>query len=88
MKKVFKYPLPAGTMTTKVRMPRGAELLHVAMQHGDVTVWALVDDDNSRVNRRITVIGTGWDVEEGSGKFVGTAFDGAFVWHVFDGGEE
>jgi hypothetical protein len=84
---IYKYPLDL-TDVQKVAMPTDARLLYVAMQNGQLTLWAHVDTDLFTAHRLIAVIGTGNPAPElDEGVYVGTAFDGPFVWHVFDGGE-
>ena len=87
MKAVWKYILDV-TDTQHVPMPRGAELLAVACQHGRLVLWARVEPTSALVNRFIYVCGTG-NPAPIAARFVGTAVmaDGALVWHVFDGGE-
>jgi hypothetical protein len=88
---VWKYSRSIGDVTP-VKLPGGAELLHVADQEGfgrQLDFWFLVDPEaeGSR-ERAILVVGTGVRVEasalEGFGHLatVVTA-GGALVWHVF-----
>lgn len=79
-----------------VEMPAGARLLSVAFQGDDLCVWAEVDPDAPKVQRRFTVVGTGHDLPSAPGEFVGTAHTdgiagifgfGALVFHVYDQGE-
>ena len=84
MKQVWKFPLRRDEF---IDMPAGAELLHVDTQGGTPMLWALVSLDNDAVVRRVSVVGTGWDMPVKPGKYVGTYMDGPFVFHVFDGGE-
>lgn len=86
----------------RVRMPEGARLLDVQAQHisewgqnearsyDALMLWAHVDITRPIVERLIAVVGTGNpapDVDDENSVYVGTAICGAFVWHVFDGGE-
>lgn len=51
-------------------------------------VWAVVVPNNKPVKRGFYVTGTGHSCEhELRGPFVGTAFTGPLVFHVFDHGE-
>lgn len=96
---IWKYEL-AITDAQLVAMPAGAELLHVGAQRMEVhepgqagvwdalTLWARVDVSAPMVGRLIAVVGTGHLCPNpDEGVYVGTAQCGAFVWHVFDGGE-
>lgn len=49
-----------------------------------ITIWAEVDVDQKDLElRHFAVIGTGWQYP-GARTFLGTIFDGPFIWHVFD----
>lgn len=68
-----------------ISMPDGAEVLSVGLQHGLVTVWALVDPDALLVSRAFLIAGTGQPcLRRRLGRFIGTVFDGVFVWHVWE----
>lgn len=83
---IYKYPTDP-LRIGELRLPAGAEILHAAMQHQQLTVWALVDpsaplDDEPR----LLLYGTGHPIPHGTNDiaFVATVFDGALVWHVFE----
>lgn len=68
-----------------IPIPADAEILSVAVQRGNICVWALVDPDRPALIRKIEVIGTGHPMETGvSRKFIGTVIAEPFVWHVFE----
>lgn len=81
---IHKYPLEPGQ--SSILAPKGARMLSVAAQGDQPCVWALVDTDQPIERREITFIGTGWDMQESPGRFVGTCttYGGKFVWHLFD----
>ena len=87
MKKiVYKYKLE--TFDCAIKVPKGITPLHVAVQYGNIIVWALVDPEAPLISRRFKVIGTGTPINTtGDEKFLGTVFQGHLVWHVFDCGE-
>lgn len=88
MSAIWKYPLELQDRQI-VQMPDGAELLHVADQDGVLCVWARVDEQRPPTDRIIYVRGTGHPVERKADgeihRYVGSAQQGYFVWHVFDG---
>lgn len=85
---VWKFQLRLGDQDI-ISMPKGARLLHVAMQHHSLCVWALVDPVAPLVRRGFRIAGTGHPIDGNDCKnHVSTVFDGPFVWHVFDIGEE
>lgn len=78
MKAILKYPLDK---STKLSMPSGAIVQHVGMQADRITLWVEVDRDATDEPRTFTIIGTGQPMLDQE-QYVGTVFDGAYVWHV------
>lgn len=90
MKRIYKYPLPAGRLyTNDLRMPAGARILSVQVQHQVVCLWAVVDPEAEVTTRRLLVRDTGDSCEGLSETFIGTfqLEGGNTVGHVFDAGE-
>lgn len=86
-RRIWKYEVPVDDAWHKHYLPKPAKIVHVATQPGGfpgyhtVTFWAEVDPDSRfTVRRSFRVYGTGQDV---SGRHIGTAFDGPFVWHLY-----
>lgn len=70
-----------------IHMPIGAKILSVQMQRGEPQLWALVDDQvQAREPRTISVYGTGHEIEDNPGTFLGSIQDhsGNMVLHVFE----
>lgn len=67
-------------------MPKGAEIIHVAEQHGDVHLWAIVDDAKTAEERKFFLIGTGHPLPDVKLSHLGTAlvYHGDLVLHVFE----
>lgn len=68
-------------------VPQAAQFLHVAEQHGRVSLWFKCETGNPLAMRRIRVIGTGNAIpEKGALVYIGTFMmhGGDFVWHVFE----
>ncbi len=90
MKKIFKYHIDY--TSESMSLPVGAIILSVGMQKDKLMLWAIVeyDDDKRKTvpteERLIRILGTGQDLtpEMEHGKFIGTVFNGPFVWHVFE----
>jgi hypothetical protein len=85
-RQIFKYPLSvAGSQTCQ--LPRGAELLSVQQQHGELQLWAMVDGARGVESVEILVYGTGQELPDDLTRadYVGTVqmLGGIFVWHVF-----
>jgi len=86
MKRVFKYDLEVSDRQT-LALPRGAKILSVGLQHGNIKVWALVDDTYSETEDRTFVMhGTGHNADDVVGlQFIGTVImlNDNLVFHVF-----
>lgn len=85
MKRIYKYDIHVDC--NKVYLPKGYEILRVGAQEGKLYLWALVDPERECVDVKIDVIGTGWNVPDSIGKYIGTVDVGSLVWHVFHSGE-
>ena len=81
MKTIHKYELRS--QDASMKLPKGAEILTVQIQDGRPMIWALVDPENVLVDRFISIVGTGWQVEDNT-KYICTFMEGYFVWHVFE----
>ena len=85
-KSVYKYTL-VPTDTQVVRMPASAKILSVANQDDCIRVWAEVnpDPDVRVVHRVFHIFGTGHQMPEAPGIFVGTVLmcGGQLVFHVY-----
>ena len=86
MRTIWKFPLQHEADTYLV--PKGATPIHVAMQNDLICVWMTVDSKANRVERRISIHGTGNSLDHVGGRHIGSVLDGVYVWHVFDGGEK
>ena len=79
MRVIFKYPY-----NNEISMPESAEVFYLGYQGNVLTMWAIVDTDSPNVNRRFSLYGTGWPIEDADLGYIGSVFDGPFVWHVFE----
>lgn len=85
MKTIWKFPLVITGMQP-VRLPQGAEILSVQIQHGIACLWALVDSDAEIEETTLRIFGTGHPVDEGLRlEFIATipTLGGDLIWHVF-----
>jgi hypothetical protein len=83
MKTIWKWTLRP---ETTINMPHGAKLLAVQEQRGEAQLWALVDPGAKTYPRTFRVYGTGHDLPDDPGQYVGTfqMNGGALVFHVFE----
>jgi hypothetical protein len=79
MKTIYKYK--AG----KVSIQKGAKVLTCGCQNNEFYIWALVNDTEAELEtREFVVYGTGWEITDTNICYVGTFFEGSFVWHMFE----
>ena len=81
---IWKYELALGPDSVfDVKMPKGAQVLCVQNQGGDIFLWAKVDPEGERERRKFAIYGTGNPVPA-NGTYIGTVQQGPFEWHVFE----
>lgn len=80
---IWKFALPLKGLVC-VEMPKGADLLSVDDQRGQICLWALCNTKADTVKRWFRIIGTGHQIDSEVGKFVATVQQDSFVWHVFE----
>lgn len=85
--KIYKYMLPVDN-SVEIQMPKGSQLLCVQLQHERPYLWALVDPSLPTITRKLAIYGTGHQVDDAPGNYVGTfqLHGGQLVFHVFDQG--
>ena len=69
-----------------VSMPKGAEILDVGIQRGEIQIWAIVDPDANTEDRSFSIYGTGMIIDPEGKKYLKTIFvqNGDFIWHIFE----
>jgi diguanylate cyclase (GGDEF)-like protein len=88
MRSIWKFPLKLAE-EMRVSMPRGARILHAALDlHGVPCIWAEVETTAPRHERAMSAYGTGGWHPDGRGPYVATfvtSVDGdQYVFHLFD----
>jgi hypothetical protein len=83
MAAIWKFMISA-TINPSVTMPKGAHVLSIQEQNGQICIWASVNPRAEPEPRRFFVAGTGFDIPEAAGAFLATVQVGAYVWHVFE----
>lgn len=84
---IWKFGVPIDD-EVGVKMPKGAVVLSVQVQHDQPTVWALVDTEAKTEVRSFHWRGTGHPADGLNPKqYVGTiqVRGGALVFHLFEG---
>lgn len=85
MTTIHKFPLEPKDLNI-VEMPEGAEILSVQVQHETPVLWAIVDTDRAKEQRKIRVIGTGHEINACEPlNFIDTfQLPTGLVFHVFE----
>lgn len=84
-RQIWKYPLL--DLNNVVEMPWKSQLLCVQMQGDTLTLWVLVNPDTARIEGRlIDIYGTGQNIPDDPGAYLGSVQMGSLVFHAFDNG--
>ena len=89
--RIQKYCISLSDITSqvvmaRVAMARGSIVRHVGSQNPkEITLWVETPAEDTVVMmmRTYVVVGTG-GFSDTSWKYVGTAFNGSYVWHLYD----
>lgn len=84
MKTIWKYRLPTTGRFT-LDLPVGYTALHLGVQDQQPHWWLLVDSEAPTTKVSLRCYGTGHEVDEREGAYLGTVLlvNGAFVLHYF-----
>jgi len=82
--KIWKYTL--NNPTNNIMMPKNAKILDVQIQHNEIQMWALVNENNEQEQRDFSIFGTGNEIPDDPGDYIATfqLYDGKLVFHVFE----
>lgn len=85
MSRIFKYDLQI-TDEQVVEMPVGAKILTAQFQYEKLVLWAIVDDNPEKKNRKIRIVGTGHPFSDYELLYITTVqqYEGKLVWHIFE----
>jgi hypothetical protein len=84
MKYIYKYQFATDPNALRVDLPIGSRVVKFNFQNGTPTIWVLQSSDETQfVTREFSIAGTGHKVSADS-TYIGTAFQGPFVWHLFE----
>lgn len=80
---IWKYDVPLQDVF-ELPLPKGASVLTMREQYGELKLWALVDPAAPIEARSFAIVGTGNPApDETQGTYLATAQCGPFVWHLF-----
>lgn len=83
---IWKYVLGEPMTAVTHYVPAGATFLQAQVQGDEVVLWAIVDPEMPKEERRFALLGTGYDLTARfkPSSFHGTVQQGNLVWHVFE----
>lgn len=89
MRAIWKVQLKADIGRQAIKMPRGAKILSVQDQCGNLCLWAEVDTEEPAETRNIRIYGTGHEVRTrytSRLEYIATIqlFGGSFVLHIYE----
>ena len=86
MKVVHKYQpvLVMDAPSEPLMIPAEAKIVHVGLQDSRVTLWAEHSRETPSTRElRVQIFGTGHPIPAFA-SYLGTLFDGPFVWHCYE----
>lgn len=85
MKTISKFPLKI-TDVQSIMMQEGAKILTLQAQRDIPCIWAEVIEENKKVKRTFTTYGTGHELPEYPGEYLGTyqVKNGSGVFHLYE----
>lgn len=84
MQTIWKIELTAGSGAAT--LPKGAKPLSIHLQNGSPQMWLMVDPDQELEQRHFHIAGTGHELPDNLGDFIGTFLvqNDTLVFHVFE----
>ncbi len=83
-RRLLKYQITSNmSQQVDVLMPCHAVIRAVGIQDGRIFAWAEAEGTGGASTRTFCVIPTGGNVPY-AGTYLGTVFDGLYVWHMYE----
>lgn len=83
MKTIWKYEIPF-TGDFALEIPDDCTFLSVQLQNGKPMMWLQVDTSNETVPMKFCAYGTGWEMPEEPGDYLGTyQLNNGLVFHLY-----
>lgn len=86
MRTIYKYLIPGWNGRHQIQMPKNTRVLSVGAQpqhNGFITVWAEVHTQELDLLFEFRVVGTGEELRQDPGMFLGTVNQDPYWWHVY-----
>lgn len=84
MQSIYKYKIVLDENQV-IRVPQNAKVLSVGLDPSNtLCLWCQVSrTEMVTKDLFVSVVGTGFDVRDDAGTFIGTVRQGVYMWHVF-----
>ena len=83
-KTIHKHSLRVSAGDIRVSLYVGSKILSCAYRNGGIDIWYETEVCRGIEFFTISVYGTGWDLPDNPGNFLGTVVDsGNYEWHVY-----
>lgn len=82
MKQIWKFPLQMLGYQL-ITIPTDSKILTVQLQNKEPYLWAIVDFDSPMTSMTVWTYGTGHELDDNTGDYIGTYQYSTLVWHVF-----
>ena len=82
MRTVYKYPIRG----KKILLPKSAQIIKIGKDYNNEDcIWAIVNPrEQEKEEKYFIIAATGELWDENQIKYIGTYFDGGYVWHVLE----
>jgi len=82
---IYKYSIDPIGGEHSVLLPFGAKILSCGVQNDGISIWAMVNTDNTPEPIKLSVFTTGSEINDTHLDFIGTCimFNGTYVLHIF-----
>lgn len=84
---IWKFEFPIDDYF-KIKMPEGAEIIHINTQNDVPCIWTIVNPENKEIYHKFVIKGTGHSFTGVEKEYVGTIHLKGLVFHVFTRKEE
>jgi hypothetical protein len=83
---IYKYELTPTGRSERMVMPGGSKILAIGNQDERFMLWVEVDTECERESHYFTIYGTGHELPDNPGRYIGTAqfANGSLVLHAYE----
>ena len=84
MTTIWKFTFKTSDSFT-IDMPEESKIIHIEIQYGKPTLWAVVNTESPIKTKKFKLIGTGHPIELNNKlNYLKTFSESIFIWHLFE----